>query len=215
MPLWPVRPHWQRTSTVISKSVSHFFFFFVLLLLRRPSSWLLLSFSETLFPLGEICCLPYWFLTSSVWKWCLPAPTLSLSSVLSALLFGVWGYLVPWCSHNCCLSPLLSVACFVAVHRPARLQTVNLGTQQGCGSIASDSLCTLALPFFKLSWFHLFSLWTAAHHVRGEQPQYIEPTGFCSLLLKGCIVIILNYQLVAPPDPHISFCLLVIGFLSL
>lgn len=179
------------------------------------SSWLLLSFSETLFPLAESFSLPSWFLTSSVWKGCLPAPTLWLSSVLSALLFRVWGYLVTWCSHNRCFSPLLSVACFVAVHRPAYLHPVCLGPQQGFGSVASGSLSTLALPFFKLSCTHFFSFWAAVHHVHGEQCQYLGPTDFSSLLLKVCIVMVQNYQLVASLHPHVSFCLLVISFLSL
>lgn len=96
--------------------------------LRHSSLWLSKTFS-----------LPSRFFTSSVWK--CPSTVIVFSFVCIAL----WS---PRRSHNSCLSPLVSVACFLAVHR-SHPHTVFLGPHN---SVASCSLCSLTLPFLKLSW---------------------------------------------------------------
>lgn len=139
MSLCPVRPHWPRTSTVISKQCPTFSL--SCCCWGGTSFWLLLFCSETFFPLAKqdlfFAFLLFYFLGLEMVPAC-PSTVIVFSFVCT----GLWS---SRCSPDCRLSPRVSVACFLAVHRPAHSHTVFLGPHN---SVASCSLCRLALPFF-------------------------------------------------------------------
>lgn len=128
MSLCPVRPYWPRTSTVISKQCPTFSL--SCCCWGGTSFWLLLFCSETFFPLAKqdlfFAFLLFYFLGLEMVPAC-PSTVIVFSFVCT----GLWS---SRCSPDCCLSPRVSVACFLAVHRPAHSHTV-LGPAQQCGFV--------------------------------------------------------------------------------